>query len=84
MSTTEMHSRIYTLFKMMANERLCRVKMVLQQPDQWATIQQSTFTELREVCGICITALDIELERRQDNQELTPQKLYNKGELPQM
>ena len=67
--TDEIYSRIYLLNKMMFNERFCRVIMVTQQPNNWATIQQSTFTHLRAVCFACVQFLDGELTRRAEKQQ---------------
>jgi hypothetical protein len=69
MSINEMHSRIYTLRKMMTDERLCRRMMVTQQPQNWAKIQHSSFKELKNVCGICINAMNQAIEQRLDGQE---------------
>jgi hypothetical protein len=71
MSISEVYSRIAVLRKMIGDERLCRRKMVVQQPENWGTIQQSSFKELQNVCRTCINVMNQAIEQRFEGQAVS-------------
>ena len=71
MSIPEMYSRIAKLRKMFLDEKLCRRTMVIEQPQNWAKIQRSSFKELQNVCRICIGAMNQAIEQRFEGQEVS-------------
>lgn len=70
-SIPEMYSRIAKLRKMLNDEKLCRRTMVVQQPDNWAKIQQSSFKELQNVCRTCINVMNQAIEQRFEGQAVS-------------
>ena len=64
MSIHELQARLAMLQQMAHNEKLCRRKMVQQQPENWGKITRMAWPDLQNMCRVAINNISIEIEQR--------------------